>query len=399
MQYSDSIDTFCIAFFLIFTISLVVLSLQNTLENEISNYLAHAQRGPILPQQQNQTESQLQEQGQEITFPQQQQQQEQQPLPQQSSASLGVKILSPSRGESIPIGEDLTIVGQSTDNSDSQCDVSIIVNSIRPYQQVNPTGGSGSNDYSSWEYLLSQNYTSIKEGINEITAKLSCLPPPSATQQPFSELGLKSQNISKWYSINVTGIDSSTDSFSSSINNSDNALIQPLIPPPTTTPFIQTDPLEETIEQNQNNSITPDVDISEENNAEVVDNEVEPDIRDLRDGNSQDRNDVKSGGNGNDIVHGNNNDNQISGGNGNDIIYGYAGDDNLFGENGDDIVYGEEGNDKLSGDNGNDILSSGNGDDTLAGQNGSDSFDCGEGIDIIIDYEDHDTANQNCENY
>ena len=376
-------DTFCIAFFLLVTLSLAILSLQNILENEIINNLVNAQHGPILPQHQNQTE------------PQQQQQQEQ-PL-QQSAASLGVKILSPSRGESIPIGKDLTIVGQSTDNSGSECDVSVIVNSIKPYQQANPTGRSGSNDYSSWEYLLSQNYTTIKEGKNEITAKLSCLPPP---QQPPS-LGDRviSQKISKWYSINITGIASSTDSFSSNVNDSNFPLIRPSIPlspPPSSVPI---DPLEETTEPSQNNSVIPDIDISEEPNADIDEIEVEPDMSDPRDDSSLGKNEVKSGGNGNDIVQGNNNDNEINGGNGNDIIYGNAGDDTLSGDNGDDIVYGEEGDDKLAGNNGDDILSGGSGDDILAGENGSDIFNCGQGIDTVSDYEDTDSVDQNCENF
>jgi hypothetical protein len=372
------------------------LSLQNTLENEIINNLVYAQRGLILPQQQNQTQPQQQEQEQVIIRPQQQQNQQEQPL-QQSSASLGVKILSPSRGESVPIGKELTIVGQSTDNSVSECDVSVIVNSIRPYQQTNPTGRSGINDYSSWKYLLSQQYTVIKEGVNEITAKLSCSPSP--TQQPSLGDSLISQNISKWYSINVTGIASSADSFSSNVNDSNLPLIQPSIPlspPPSSLPI---DPLEETIEHSQDSSISPDIDISEDNNANVADDEVESDMRDQRDGSSSVINEVKSGGNGNDIVQGNNNDNQISGGNGNDIIYGYAGDDNLSGDNGDDIVYGEEGEDKLARNNGDDILSGGSGDDILVGENGSDSFDCGQGIDTVSDYEEIDTVDQSCENF
>ena len=314
-------------------------------------------------------------------LPQQQQaQQQQQPL-QQSSTPLGVKIRSPVRGESIPVGKDLTIKGQSTDNSVSECNVSVIVNSIRPYQQANSTGRAGSNDYSSWEFNLSQDYVTIREGTNEITAKLSCLPPSSVD-------GLTSENISKWYSINVTGIISSTDSVSSSLNDSKLPLIQQ--PPP----LLQTNTLEEPVDHSQNNSISPDIDISEPS-AEA---ETEANIPDSRE-DTPDRNGQNTNGNGNDIVQGNNNDNQINGGNGNDIIYGNGGDDILSRDNGDDIIYGEEGDDKLSGDNGDDILTSGSGDDILAGQNGSDSFDCGKGDDMVIDYANGDIVNQNCENY
>ncbi len=372
----------CIAFFLLFTVALVVLNLQDSFfENENSNNMVYAQQGPILPQQQ-QTEPLQQEhlQEQRQILPQQEQQQQQQPL-QQSSTSLGVKILSPVRGESIPVGKDLTIKGQSTDHSVSECNVSVIVNSVRPYQQANPTGRGGSNDYSSWEFNLSQDYATIREGTNEITAKLSCLPPSSID-------GLASENISKWYSINVTGIISSTDSVLSSLNDSELPLIQQQ------PPSIQTNTFDELVDHSQNNSISPDIDISEPS-TEDESKANRPDPRE----DTPDRNEQNTNGNGNDIVQGNNNDNQINGGNGNDIIYGNGGDDILFGDNGNDIIYGEEGDDKLSGDNGDDILSSGSGDDILAGQNGSDSFDCGKGDDMVIDYANTDIVNQNCENY
>jgi molecular chaperone GrpE (heat shock protein) len=47
-----------------------------------------------------------------------------------------------------------------------------------------------------WFFILNSNYTSIKEGANKITAKLSCLP---------SVVG-EDNNMTKWYSVNVTGI-------------------------------------------------------------------------------------------------------------------------------------------------------------------------------------------------
>ena len=356
MQYYNDLSMSCIAFFLPFRVALAILNLQDSsFASEKSNNMVYAQQGPILPQQE-----QLQEQRQ--ILPQQQAQQQQQPL-QQSSTSLGVKILSPVRGESIPVGKDMIIKGQSTDNSVSECNVSVIVNSVRPYQKANPTGRGGNNDYSSWEFNLSQDYVSIREGTNEITAKLSCLPPSSID-------GLTSENISKWYSINVTGIVSSTDSVSSSANDSKLPLIQQQ------PPFLQTNTFEEPVDHSQNNSINPDIDISEPSTEAEAEANIPDPREDTPDRNEQNTNE-----------------------NGNDIIYGNRGDDILSGDNGDDIIYGEEGDDKLSGDNGDDILSSSSGDDILAGQNGSDIFDCGEGDDRVIDYEDTDIVNQNCENY
>jgi hypothetical protein len=52
--------------------------------------------------------------------------------------------------------------------------VSIIVNNVRPYQKVTPTGPNGINDYSSWRFVLNPDNTSVMEGLNRITAKLSC---------------------------------------------------------------------------------------------------------------------------------------------------------------------------------------------------------------------------------
>ena len=112
-----------------------------------------------------------------------------------SKTLLGVNITSPEKGQQIPVGNNLTVSGKSTDEPTSNdCQVSVIVNSIKPYQPATANGTIGKNDYSRWFFVLSSNYTSIKEGVNEITAKLSCLS------------SLSNNNTTKWYSINVTGI-------------------------------------------------------------------------------------------------------------------------------------------------------------------------------------------------
>jgi hypothetical protein len=112
-----------------------------------------------------------------------------------SKTLLGVNITSPEKGQQIAVGNNLTVSGKSTDEPTSNdCQVSVIVNSIKPYQPATANGTIGKNDYSRWFFVLSSNYTSIKEGVNEITAKLSCLS------------SLSNNNTTKWYSINVTGI-------------------------------------------------------------------------------------------------------------------------------------------------------------------------------------------------
>jgi hypothetical protein len=113
------------------------------------------------------------------------------PSPSPSASSIGVKIDSPTSGQQVPINSILRISGSSTDTPSTDCRASVIVNNIKPYQPVAP---AEINDFSTWNFLLNSSYTSIKEGPdNKITAKLECPP-----------------NLTKWYSVNLTGISSST---------------------------------------------------------------------------------------------------------------------------------------------------------------------------------------------
>ena len=85
----------------------------------------------------------------------------------------------------------LVISGTASDDSDSPCDVSVLVNDVRPYQPAMPMGTSGNDDYSKWEFHLTPDYAPINQGSNKITAKLECLKLPV--------------NLTKWYSVTVTG--------------------------------------------------------------------------------------------------------------------------------------------------------------------------------------------------
>jgi hypothetical protein len=126
-----------------------------------------------------------------------------------SSSLLGVNITSPQKGQQIPVNfNDLTISGKSTDKpATDDCQVSVIVNNVKPYQPATANGTAGeNNDYSRWFFILDSNYTFIKEGVNKITAKLSCLP---------AVLG-EDNNMTKWYSINVTGIMTRNDNTTTS---------------------------------------------------------------------------------------------------------------------------------------------------------------------------------------
>src|SRR5919112_6360504 len=113
----------------------------------------------------------------------------------QTSNPLSVKILSPAKDEQVPAGQGLVVSGISTDNTASDCKVSVIVNDVKPYRQSVANGIGGIDDYSTWNFIVTPAYTSINEGPdNKITSKLECTP-----------------NLTKWYSVNVTGISTTTN--------------------------------------------------------------------------------------------------------------------------------------------------------------------------------------------
>jgi len=94
-------------------------------------------------------------------------------------SSLGVKVASPTTNEDVYLGKNnLKIIGTSTDSINSNCRVSVILNNVKPYQNVLPTGPGGNDDYSLWSFLLTADFNStVKEGPNKLTAKLSCSNP------------------------------------------------------------------------------------------------------------------------------------------------------------------------------------------------------------------------------
>ena len=100
-----------------------------------------------------------------------------------------IKILSPVMTQKATVGKGLLISGQSSDDDVKNCSVSVIVNDIRPYQNAFAKGIRGLDDFSRWEFVLSNNYTHVIEGMNKITAKLLCESAPT-----------------RWYSVSVNGI-------------------------------------------------------------------------------------------------------------------------------------------------------------------------------------------------
>jgi hypothetical protein len=162
----------------------------------------------------------------------------------------GVNITSPHRGQQIPVNiSDLTISGKSTDEpSTDDCQVSVIVNDIKPYQPARANGTTDeNNDYSKWSFILSSNYTSIKEGVNKITSKLSCLP----------NVAGNTNNITKWYSINVTGI---------AIAETNNSTVS--IPPASSSPSADSNVQPES-ESNQPQSLDSDIKEEQDTNERI----------------------------------------------------------------------------------------------------------------------------------
>ena len=113
---------------------------------------------------------------------------------QLSDSSAGVKITSPATGQKIPVGE-LEVAGTSIDNNLTDCRVYVDINDIKPMQNTTASGSDGQNDYSNWTFTYTSEYHLISEGINELTAKLSCIHNPA--------------NVTKYYSVNVTGVPTS----------------------------------------------------------------------------------------------------------------------------------------------------------------------------------------------
>jgi hypothetical protein len=188
------------------------------------------------------------------------------------SHGMAIKIVSPVKSQHIQTGTNLTVTGTSSDNSSTNCQISLLLNDLKPYQKTTPTGksSSGGEDYSSWRYVLNNStYSSIKQGINKITSKMTCV----NTDQPR----VTNPGVSKWYSINVTGVPAktaqSTPKFvtrlpaSNNLNHSDSSLtskVNSSKPSPlrlTTSVYKPIQPTNIAAKSNTNSSLKPDTNI------------------------------------------------------------------------------------------------------------------------------------------
>jgi hypothetical protein len=119
--------------------------------------------------------------------------------PLSSSGSINdtltsVEITSPQDGQRVPVGE-LKIEGTSSDDAKSNCQVYADVNDMTPMQNATASGQGGMNDYSNWTFIYTPEYQVITDGVNELTAKISCF---DASSTP----------VSKYNSVNITGLPS-----------------------------------------------------------------------------------------------------------------------------------------------------------------------------------------------
>src|SRR5215467_76606 len=117
-----------------------------------------------------------------------------------------VKITSPTKGQKLSDGiKTLTITGTSSDRPDIKCTVGVLINDIKPYKTVIPSGtGKGAEDFSSWKYTFApSNDSAIKEGNNRVTSKISCI-----NVKGTSATTPSTQSV-KYYSVNFTGISTS----------------------------------------------------------------------------------------------------------------------------------------------------------------------------------------------
>jgi hypothetical protein len=129
---------------------------------------------------------------------------------QQEGTSIpSIKILSHLTGQKVPTGE-LTISGISSDDPTSDCQVSLIWNDSRPYQDATPAGSRGEDDFSNWTFTFTEDYHVITEGVNKLTSKITC------TNNTAGNYG------TKWYSVNVIGINNNSSVASLKLNTLDN---------------------------------------------------------------------------------------------------------------------------------------------------------------------------------
>jgi hypothetical protein len=91
---------------------------------------------------------------------------------------MDVKITTPNGAQTVSTGI-LTILGTSTANSASGCQVYVGWHGLKPQKMARAIGPNGNNDYSNWTFTYTKENHVIMPGINILTAQLSCLGKPT----------------------------------------------------------------------------------------------------------------------------------------------------------------------------------------------------------------------------
>ena len=120
-----------------------------------------------------------------------------------------IQITSPQGGQQVPPGE-LSIQGISSDDEATDCQVYADVNDITPMRNVTAVGDSEEdNDFSKWTFTYTQDYQLIKQGENELTAKITCSDNGDFDLNPFptgAQTTSSSSPLSEWHTVNVTAV-------------------------------------------------------------------------------------------------------------------------------------------------------------------------------------------------
>jgi hypothetical protein len=80
--------------------------------------------------------------------------------------------------------------GTSSDNATTRCIVSALLNDERPYQNVTATGPTSNDDYSKWTFTFDPYYTLIKQGSNELVARIICEDDGGTNSTAFNKMNV-----------------------------------------------------------------------------------------------------------------------------------------------------------------------------------------------------------------
>lgn len=112
-----------------------------------------------------------------------------------------VKITYPEADQHIPSGK-LTIYGTSSDSHLKLCQVFILLNDEKPYQNATATGREGKDDFSKWTFTFDPYYSLIREGENELVSKVICHHNDGTNSTSYNKISVTGEGSVRTDSIN-----------------------------------------------------------------------------------------------------------------------------------------------------------------------------------------------------